>query len=246
MSAAGLDMYELFYTPFKAAADAQALLTDNTLKFIKKFGLDGSNGIITTTICSYGNVDSSNVALSGGYNKITDAGVIANLGLEPYVGTTGKTADNLMHFQSKKQLTIPYIALFNVPALKMRAVTVDLALEIDKIEKKDSSNASDNAVRVSGGGGANWGVASFHSDFEVKATSSSQNTTSSTNATKVKYMVHMEAADDPPVGLTKILDWCMGVDNPPASDYSRLKSSDLFKPMESLGQLNMSATKDGR
>lgn len=239
MAAAGIDMYELFYTPFKAAADAQALLTDNTLKFIKRFGLDGSNAIITTTICSYGGIDSSNVALTGGgRTEITNDSILESLDLSSNGG--------MRHYQTKKQLTIPYIALFNVPALKMRAVTVDLALEIDKIEKKDSSDSNSNDQKLTGGGGANWGVASFRSDFEVKATSSSQNTTSSTNATKVKYMVHMEAADDPPVGLTKILDWCMGVDNPPASDYSRLTSADLFKPMESLGALNMSATKDGR
>ena len=239
MSAGGLDMYELFYTPFKAAADAQALLTDNTLKFIKRFGLDGSNGIITTTICSYGGIDSSTNSLTGGGRvEITDPVILESLDLSSNGG--------MRHYQSKKSLTIPYIALFNVPALKMRAVTVDLALEIDKIEKKDSSDIASQEQKLTGGGGANWGVASFRSDFEVKATSSSQNTTSSTNATKVKYMVHMEAADDPPVGLTKILDWCMGVDNPPAADYSRLKSSDLFKPMDSLGALNMSATKDGR
>ena len=250
MAAAGLDMYELFYTPFKAAADAQALLTDNTLKFIQRFGLDGSNGIITTTICSYGNIDSSSAQPSGGYTKITNPEVIANLGKEPYA-TTGAfagtaTTDGLMHFQSKKQLTIPYIALFNVPALKMRAVTVDLALEIDKIEKKDTSNSTDNLYGVTGGGGANWGVASFRSDFQVKCNSSSQNTTSSTNATKVKYQVHMEAADDPPIGLTKILDWCMGVENPPASDYSRMTNDDLFKPMQTMAALNMTASNENR
>jgi hypothetical protein len=222
----GLNLGDILFLPFEAAANAQAKLTDKTLDFIRTFGLDSSNGLITTTISSYGTIDVSNAASIPGSKEIDGT----TAGLPPLQSP-------LKYFQSVKSLTVPMISLFNIPALNMRAVTVDLAVEINQVTKSDASKSLgastsyDNKKTM-------WG--SIGGAFDVKASAASADTQSGSNTQKVKYQVHMEAANDPPVGLLRLLDWSMGIDNPPAIDYSRMKDTDLFKPMPSLAELNFS------
>jgi hypothetical protein len=188
--------------------------------------------LITTTISSYGTIDVSlSTATIAGSRKLSDAAASA-AGL-PLLDST------LSYFQSVKSLTIPMISLFNVPALNMRAVTVDLAVEINQVTKSDASKSLGASTKYDNKGSA-WGA--IGGSFDVQASAASADTQSGSNTQKVKYQVHMEAANDPPVGLLRLLDWSMGIDNPPALDYSRMKDGDLFKPIPSLAQLNFDKT----
>jgi hypothetical protein len=252
----GLNLYDILYLPFEAAANAQANLTDKTLDFIRRFALDGSGGLLTTTITAGGTIDSSSALITNASGRlITDASNLQALGFaqpdgRPYVATSATSglmtiaahnsppgATGLYFYQTQKSLTIPMISLFNIPALNMRAVTVDLAVEINQVTKNDASKSLSGSTGYDNKNSA-WGK--IGGSFDVKASAASQDTQSGSNTQKVKYQVHMEAANDPPVGLLRLLDWSMGIDNPPAADVSRMKSGDLFKPPPPLADLNLS------
>lgn len=250
----GLNLYDILYLPFEAAANAQANLTDKTLDFIRRFALDGSGGLLTTTITAAGTVESSsNIITNSSGKQVTDASNLLALGFgQPdgrayVVGTNGVMtitdagasagSTGLYYYQTQKQLTIPMISLFNIPALNMRAVTVDLAVEINQVTKNDASKSLSGSTGYDNKNSA-WGK--IGGSFDVKASAASQDTQSGSNTQKVKYQVHMEAANDPPVGLLRLLDWSMGIDNPPAANVARLKNGDLFGPPPPLADLNLS------
>jgi len=124
--------------------------------------------------------------------------------------TMGLTEIDASGVKHEVAMNVPLITMLNVPSLSIQTVSIDFTIEVDAISENKQTSATEKTsalgVKVDAGY-KGWGAS-------VKA-STSYNTTarlSSTSAnndklnTKAKYVVHLEAQDKQPVGLSKLLD----------------------------------------
>jgi hypothetical protein len=149
---------------------------------------------------------------------------------KPFAGNAGswEVSGNLVNIdnsgrivgsQGQRSLTLPFLALLNVPSLSMTEVTVDFLMTIktqDRSRNQAASAAvSTNSTTQSYGASASgrwWGIsfnasasgASTATTTAVVASSSDDKNESSTSST---YSVHMSARDKTPVGLKMMMDF---------------------------------------
>jgi hypothetical protein len=194
-----LDFTTMLSQPFEAAAAAQGKMSGHTIEFLNRFCLDSSGNVRTTTLtCNYDDPSGVLTANDGSGLK-----------------------------QSRKALTVPIVTLLNVPALQLNVVTVDLAISIDQQTKQDttSSMAIDASAgldfsKMAGSGGV-FGKILSGVAASAKVSNTSTDTTSASAQTKVKYLVHMEAVNNPPVGLQTILNFLTSTTNPIAPNRAK-------------------------
>ena len=125
--------------------------------------------------------------------------------------------------QKRKQLTMPLIAMLNVPALQIQKITVDLTIKIDAqtSAQTQSSNAFSAGASAFGSvsAGFNVGLASGSASagfsVNVQCSSSSSSANSFDAASSAKYDVHIEAENKPPAGLAMLMDFCTKTDIAP-------------------------------
>lgn len=186
-SLAQLDMATLLAQPLHAVVDAQTELSLSTIKFIKDFAIDPSNGgtSLRNVVISQ---DSIQVLRDDRGNPILD-------------GSTNQ----LQYVKEQNVLNLPFITLLNVPALQIKKFTIDLTIELVSVQSISGEYTSDLGSGYdswsSGGGSA--GIGSYRS--YAKGTSSETSSSSSNQA--IKYSLHLEAAVTTPPGLTLLMDF---------------------------------------
>jgi hypothetical protein len=107
-------------------------------------------------------------------------------------------------------MNVPLITMLNVPSLAIQTVSVDFTIEVDAMseQKTNSSNEKTSAFGVSVSAGyKGWGVnVKATTNYNTTARLSSSSANNDKLNTKAKYVVHLEAQDKQPVGLSKLLD----------------------------------------
>ena len=215
-----MDLSDLLFSPFNAAAMAQAKLANITVDFIKTFAFETeisnniliqTNDIRTVTVSSYFDlpIDAS------GQGRLIDTGETNPSAASDATNDEDDVTkrSNIWVRQGTRSLTIPFLALLNVPALQMQKVTVDLTVKIESQTKATTNTAATNSVDSNTSasvGYSSWFSpvsGSFSTSVNTKATNSNNSTNSIDNSSSSKLDIHMEAINQPPVGLTMILDF---------------------------------------
>lgn len=188
-----IDFNKMIGQPFTAAAQAQLEMCNTTIKFLKDFCLDGSGNVLTTTLtCNYD--DPSGILLDA-----------AGTGIK----------------QSRKALTVPLIALLNVPAFQMQKVVVDLKLKIESMSRVDTSDNKQGTLAIDGSGSRTFAGANIGGEIKMTASGGSSKAQTDVNSTSIIYDVHMEAENKPPAGLIMILDWLTSTQNQAAPNRAK-------------------------
>jgi len=194
-----MDLNLMLGTPFTAAQQAQAKMTQTTIEFLQTFAFetDATTGLRTNELRSF--------TMSSYYDEDLSGGEIV---------------------QKRREITIPLIAMLNVPALQIQKITVDLTVKISSQTKTSSKNESSFGFSASAGGSYGYnalfssGSASFSVSTSVSGSNSSENSTDASSS--AKYDVHIEAENKPPPGLAMLLDFCTKGD----TSYNREKYGD--------------------
>jgi hypothetical protein len=217
-----MDLSDLLFSPFNAAAMAQAKLANITVDFIKTFAFETdeagkqTNDIRTVTVSSYFDlpIDASgqgrliNTGVSNESFVRTDA-----YDTEGYQDPDPTKRPEIWARQGSRSLTVPFLSLLNVPALQMQKVTVDLTVKIESQTKATTNTASTSSVDSNTSASVSYSSwfspvsASLSTSVNTKATNSNNSTNSIDNSSSSKLDIHMEAINQPPVGLTMILDF---------------------------------------
>lgn len=174
---------QLLGQPFIQASIAQAALSKASMDFLNEFCLDDSGNLICANL--------SVIVDDPSGNMVNSAGV--------------KTG------QSKKEITVPLIALLNVPSFQMQKMTVKLFLEINSMTSSDSSDSQQYGGSLNAGVEGTMGAVKAHANIAMNASVASSKSASSKDSTKMIYDVYMEAENKPTAGLNMILEWLTGV-----------------------------------
>jgi len=122
-------------------------------------------------------------------------------------GKTLKKAPNSDDVEEvDKTLSVPLLAIVNVPSLSVKKVNIDFEMEVKQQTQQKSSLATDTTVNVK--------YSSFWSPISASITGSVSTSKETTRKTdnSAKYSVHVEARDDgPPEGLAKVLNILSGL-----------------------------------
>ncbi len=181
----------LIAAPFIAANQAQAEMTNNTIKFLQAFAFvkdasgNNTDEIQTFTVSSY--VDN----------------------VEP----SGNDADgNPIITQRTRQLTLPLLSILNLPALQIQKMSVDLTVKVTSQASISSESSSSRGFSAgfSQGAGFNFGFvnAGFSNSVSTSVQSSNSNQNSFDATTSAKYDVHVTAENKHPPGFAALLDFC--------------------------------------
>jgi hypothetical protein len=104
-----------------------------------------------------------------------------------------------------KTLTVPLLAIINIPSLSVKKVIIDFEMEVKQQTQQKSKLAANTTLSVK---------SSFWSPVSASITGSVSTSKETTRKTdnSAKYSVHVEARDDgPPEGLAKVLNILSGL-----------------------------------
>jgi hypothetical protein len=104
-----------------------------------------------------------------------------------------------------KTLTVPLLAIINIPSLSVKKVIIDFEMEVKQQTQQKSKLAANTTLSVK---------SSFWSPVSASITGSVSTSKETTRKTdnSAKYSVHIEARDDgPPEGLAKVLNILSGL-----------------------------------
>ena len=108
-------------------------------------------------------------------------------------------------------LTIPFLTLLNVPSLQMQKVVVDLTVKVESHTLATSESASTSAVQSSTNAAFSYNAifssGSFSSSINTQVSSSNNSSNSIDSSSSAKYDIHMEALNQPPIGLSIMMDF---------------------------------------
>ena len=184
-SLAQLDMSTLLAQPLHAVVNAQTELSLSTIKFIKDFAIDPSNG----------GTSLRNVIISQDSVEVKTDGQ----GQPVYID------GSLQYVTQQNVLQLPFITLLNVPALQIKKFTVDLTIELVSIQSISGESEGDITsgydTWISGGGSSGLG------GYRSYAKGTSSETSSASSSQSIKYSLHLEAAVTTPPGLTLLMDF---------------------------------------
>ena len=105
-----------------------------------------------------------------------------------------------------KTLSVPLLAIVNIPSLSVKKVNIDFEMEVKQQTQQKSKLAASTTVNVK--------YSSFWSPVSASITGSVSTSKETTRKTdnSAKYSVHVEARDDgPPEGLAKVLNILAGL-----------------------------------
>jgi hypothetical protein len=104
-----------------------------------------------------------------------------------------------------KTLTVPLLAIINIPSLSVKKVIIDFEMEVKQQTQQKSKLAANTTLSVK---------SNFWSPVSASITGSVSTSKETTRKTdnSAKYSVHIEARDDgPPEGLAKVLNILAGL-----------------------------------
>jgi len=104
-----------------------------------------------------------------------------------------------------KTLTVPLLAIINIPSLSVKKVIIDFEMEVKQQTQHKSKLAANTTLSVK---------SNFWSPVSASITGSVSTSKETTRKTdnSAKYSVHIEASDDgPPEGLAKVLNILAGL-----------------------------------
>lgn len=173
----GLPIGELIGSPLTAACDAQVKLAMATANFITTVGFHPETKQTRQVDFSFWRP-----ARGGG-------------------GSGDGAAGEAM--VEKVTLSVPFLAIVNVPALKVKSVDIVFDMEVKSAEtSKDSLNVT-AGLEVSGGGG--FGPVNFSAKVTGSVSTAKEHTRSTDKS--AKYHVEVHALDEGmPEGLSRVLD----------------------------------------
>ena len=175
----GLPMSDLISQPLIAAAQAQGQLSNITQQFIKDVGLDddGSGSLSARSV---------------------------DFAFHTPVTTTDSVSGQVTRLV-KNNLSVPLLAIVNVPNLAVKRATVDFTMEVKSASKDSSSSDTTGSVSSQAKYSAWWSPVTCSMKASVTTNKKSENVRTTDNS--AKYNVHVEARDDgAPEGLMKVLD----------------------------------------
>jgi len=171
--------------PFTAAAKSQAVLSITTIDFLNAFALDISGNVKTATLSTY-------------YDDPS--------------GSFVTTTDGVTTRQSVKSLTIPLIALVNVPAFQLQKMTINLDVTINSITKSSTQVTASLELGVKSGGGIFKALGG--PEVNLKVSGATKYDTSNELSTQVVYKLEVIAENKQPRGIDMLLDWVTSSQNP--------------------------------
>lgn len=162
--------------PLQAAINAQQSASIAQAEFIKTIGMDEEKKLR--------------------YVDFTHKKRIPNPEYDP---TTDEDEANPKYLEQEVLITVPFLSILSVPALRIDEVVIDFNAKLTSVETRQSSAESNFALEV---GGKVWGV-------RFKASAAYKRTTSSSSTIEKTYNlgVHVRAVNDElPAGLARVLD----------------------------------------
>lgn len=175
----GLPMRDLIGGPLQAACEAQVLLAKATADFIHDVGLMEVDGVTRARQVSFSFTRPAGQA-----------------------GQPGE--DTALAYQEEKvDLSVPLLAILNVPALSVRKVDITFDMEVKS--SFSSKETEDKSATLEATAGLRIGP--FHMDVKINGSVAShkENTRSSDNS--AKYHVQVLAEDTGmPEGMSRVLD----------------------------------------
>ena len=200
----GLPMDQLIGGPLSAACDSQLKLAKATADFIEQIGFYDENGVSKTRTADF----------SFNQNEVT-----------------GKDAlGNDIYEVKKVELSVPMLAIVNIPSLMIDSVDVLFDMEVKSSESH--SDSVDSEASMSASGRIGWGPISAGISISGSVAAHSENTRKTDNS--AKYHVHVHAADGgTPEGLARVLDIIAGAVAPTAVESPQArKDKKIMKQLE--------------
>ena len=173
----GLPMDQLIGGPLTAACDSQLKLAKSTSDFIQQIGFYDDNGLSKS--------------------RTADFSFERNI-------VTGKDAlGNDIHEAETVKLSVPMLAIVNVPTLQVDEVDITFDMEVKSSESH--SDGVDTEASMSASGRVGWGPISASVSISGSVSAHSENTRSSDNSAKYHVRVHA-CQTGTPEGLSRVLD----------------------------------------
>ncbi len=182
----GLPMADLIGAPLNAACDAQLRLAKSTADFINAVGFSAQPS-------SEGGGAPSLVPrqIDFAFWRPTSEGVAG-----------GPTGDSIASVE-RVSLSVPLLALVNIPSLAIKSV--DLSFEMEVKSSESSAESDDKTMGVDGSVGAGWGA--LKADVKISGSVASHRESTRTSDSSAKYHVEIKARDEGmPEGLCRVID----------------------------------------
>lgn len=173
----GLPMDQLIGGPLTAACDSQLRLAKSTADFIEQIGFYEESGVRKTRT--------------------------ADFSFTKHVITGKDELGNDIHDKEDISLSVPMLAIVNIPSLMIDEVDITFDMEVKSSES--SNESSDSAGSFSGSASVGFGPFSASVSISGSVSSHSENTRSSDNSAKYHVSVHATQAGTPE-GLSRVLD----------------------------------------
>ena len=181
----GLPMEDLIGAPLTAACDAQIRLAKATAEFINTVGFDAekdTNGAFTGKMVP----------------RQVDFAFFRPVGEMGDDGNDGKVAK-----VERVAISVPFLALVNVPALAVKTVDITFDMEVKTSESESSGTNAEASLDATMKVG--WGP--FSAEVKVHGSVSTHKENTRSTDKSAKYHVAIHARDDGmPEGLSRVLD----------------------------------------
>lgn len=177
-----LNFDQMIAAPFTAAAKSQAVLSITTIDFLNAFALDLSGNVKTATLSTYYDDPSGSIVSADGVR------------------------------QAIKSITIPLIALVNIPSMQLQKMTISLDVTINSITKSATSSTESLNVGIKAGAGIFKALGA--PEVAIKVSGATKKDSSSELSTQVVYKLEIIAENKAPRGIDMLLDWVTSSQNP--------------------------------
>lgn len=185
-------MADLIGGPLTAACDAQVKLANATADFIKVVGFQPP----ITSPAGPDDVGAIRTA-SFTFSRPVQVPAVYNTATPPVLVTPATTSTEQVN------LTVPLLALVQIPALSIK--TVDVVFDMEVRSSSSSKSSTDESLSVKADASAKWGVARASISIQGSVATHKENTRSTDNS--AKYHVEVQASDTGmPEGLRRVLD----------------------------------------
>ena len=175
-----LPLEYLIATPLSAACEAQTRLSESSINFIKSVTYDQDDKLQTLTFTS-----------------------------------SSTTVDPTTHesVTSTKTSTVPLVTMINLPCMYIQKVDVDLVVSVNAISQESTKQSAQKSSFVGVNADASYSFGGFSASAKVayNASCSLSSQVASQNAlsTSTTYTIHVEAMNEKPPGLAKMLDFML-------------------------------------
>lgn len=200
----GLPIGELIGGPLTAACDAQVKLAMATANFINTVGFDPETKQTRQMDFSFWRPARSGGELASGEAQI-----------------------------EKVTLSVPFLALVNIPALKVKSVDIIFDMEVKSAESSKDSFKAEAGLEVTAGGGI--GPVNFSATVKGSVSTAKEHTRSTDKS--AKYHVEVHALDEGmPEGLARVLDIMQSAIAPVAVGKAEKAAPGAALPPASVGE----------